>query len=109
MKNTLRNVAGSSLILLMAATPLAAPLAYAESAGQYVDDATITTKVKAALLADSQLKAIHISVKTTQGTVQLAGTVDTPAQESQAIKDANQVDGVKLVSDAITVRGPQEQ
>ena len=109
MKNKLKNVAGTSLIILMAATPLAAPLAYAESTGQYIDDATITTKVKAALMADTQLKAIHISVKTTQGAVQLAGTVDTTVQESQAIKDANQVDGVKLVSDAMTVRGPQEQ
>ena len=54
--------------------------AYGESAGQYVDDATITTKVKAALLSDSQLKATNVSVTTSQGVVQLTGIVATRGQ-----------------------------
>ena len=106
MTRTLRKIV---TFTFLTAISLASSVQAQESSGQYVDDATITTKVKAALLADTQLKALHISVKTTQGTVQLGGTVDSKSQESEAIKVANQINGVKLVSDAMTVRGPQEQ
>lgn len=81
-----------------------APLAFAESAGQYVDDATITAKLKAALIADKQLKALQISVETSQGTVQLTGTVDTKDEEAEAVKVANRVAGVKAVKDLLDVR-----
>jgi osmotically-inducible protein OsmY len=79
-------------------------LALAESTGQYIDDATITTKVKAALLGDSQLKATQVKVETSQGTVQLSGRVDSKTQETQAVQDANQVKGVVSVKDMLTVR-----
>jgi osmotically-inducible protein OsmY len=79
--------------------------AYAESAGQYIDDATITTKVKAALMGDSQLKATKVSVETSQGVVQLTGSVDNKNQESQAVNDASKIGGVKSVSDQLTVGG----
>jgi hyperosmotically inducible periplasmic protein len=81
----------------------ASSIAFAENAGQYVDDATITTKVKAALLSDSQLKATKVSVQTTQGTVQLTGAVGSKSQESEAVRVANQVNGVKTVTDQLTV------
>jgi hyperosmotically inducible protein len=80
---------------------------YAESAGQYIDDATITAKVKAAILSDAQLKATQVSVQTSQGTVQLSGTVDNQMQESEALKVANQVDGVRSVKDLLNVRTTQ--
>ena len=87
----------------------ASSIARAESASQYIDDSTVTTKVKTALISDSQLKAMHVSVKTNQGIVQLSGTVDTPDQEAEAIKVANQVSGVKSVTDSLTVRSTQDQ
>jgi hyperosmotically inducible protein len=83
--------------------------AFGESAGQYVDDATITTKVKAALLSDQQLKATQVSVTTSQGVVQLSGTVSSKDQESQAIRDANKIKGVQSVQDQLQVRGMQDQ
>lgn len=83
-------------------------LAKGETAGQYIDDATITTKVKAAMLNDSQLKPTQISVETTQGTVKLTGAVDNKNQEAEAVKVANQVNGVKSVSDLLTLRNSQE-
>ena len=94
-------------ILSALVVALSTPYARAETAGQYIDDSAITTKVKAALLADNQLKALHISVQTTQGIVQLSGTVDSSAQEEEAVKVANRVDGVKSVSDAISLRNAQ--
>jgi len=84
-------------------------LAASESTGQYIDDATLTTKVKAAIVADKQLKAMQISVETNKGVVQLTGAVDTKSQESEAIKVANQVDGVQDVKDEMTVRGSQSE
>jgi osmotically-inducible protein OsmY len=84
-------------------------IARAESTGQYIDDASITAKVKAALLADKQLKATQVSVETNQGAVQLKGTVASKDQESEAVKAANQVNGVKSVNDMIQVTNSQEQ
>ena len=79
-------------------------------AGQYISDAAITTKVKAALLSDSQLKATKVSVETTQGVVQLTGSVDSKSQESEAVSAANKVDGVKSVKDLLSVKsGTQQQ
>ena len=74
-----------------------------------IDDATVTTKVKAALMADSQLKSTQVSVETTEGVVQLSGAVDTKGQESEAVQAASKVGGVKSVKDLLTVRGSQEQ
>ena len=87
----------------------AASLAAAEGAGQYIDDATITTKVKAALMSDSQLKATQVSVETNQGVVQLSGAVQNKNQETEAVRAANKVDGVKSVKDLLTVKGGTQE
>jgi|SRR5580704_17036948 hyperosmotically inducible protein len=105
MRNALKLATVSAFIILLGVSPIA----FAESAGQYIDDATITTKVKAALLSDSQLKAIRVSVETNKGAVRLSGTVDTKDQESEAVKVANQVNGVTSVHDLLTVRGTQDE
>jgi osmotically-inducible protein OsmY len=105
MRNVFKLTTGSAFILLLGASPIAR----AESAGQYIDDATITTKVKVALLSDSQLTATKVSVETNHGAVRLSGTVDTKDQESEAVKVANQVNGVKSVHDLLTVRGTQDE
>ena len=62
-----------------------------------VDDAAITTKVKAALLADDQVKGTQINVDTSGGTVRLTGTVDSAAQVSRAMEIAKGVSGVQRV------------
>jgi hyperosmotically inducible protein len=88
---------------------LAAPAQAAETTGQYLDDATITTKVKAALLQDDQLKDTSISVETDKASVHLTGMVNSKAQANEAIRVANKVDGVKSVMDHIAVRSSQSQ
>jgi len=75
-----------------------------ETAGQYVDDATITTKVKQAFVSDPQVKASQVNVETMQGVVQLSGFVDSPASEARAVELAHRVVGVKSVKDDIIVR-----
>jgi hyperosmotically inducible periplasmic protein len=76
-----------------------------ETAGQYVDDTTITTKVKAALLRDEGLKGHQVNVETMEGTVQLSGFVDSAQQAARAAELARGVEGVKSVRNSIVVRG----
>lgn len=68
-----------------------------ESTGQYVDDTTITTKVKAAILNDPTLKSAEINVETFKGRVQLSGFVSSKANIDQAVIVAQAVGGVTSV------------
>lgn len=75
-----------------------------ETAGQYVDDSVVTTKVKAAIFDDMALKTFQINVKTYQGTVQLSGFVDSPEHARQAGEIARKVQGVKEVKNDLLVK-----
>lgn len=68
----------------------------------YVDDSTLTTKVKAALLKAQGMKSTDISVKTTKGVVTLSGTVQDAGQVKQAGAVAAKVKGVKKVENKLT-------
>jgi hypothetical protein len=67
------------------------------TAGQAVDNAALTTRVKSALLADDQVKGTQINVDSANGVVTLTGTVDNPAHIDRAVELARQVDGVQRV------------
>ncbi len=73
-------------------------------AGAVVEDSVITTKLKAALLADSEIKGTDVSVDTEQGEVTLTGTVQSAAQKDRIEKIAQGIDGVKNVQDKLTVK-----
>lgn len=73
-------------------------------AGQYVDDSAITAKVKAALLKDSKLKSLAVSVETSKGTVLLSGFVDNAEQQRRAAEVASGVTGVVTVKNALVVK-----
>lgn len=74
-----------------------------ETPGEYVDDAYITSSVKAALAADPVVKATQVQVETYKGTVLLSGFVDSPEAVQRAAEVARQVKGVKEVKNAVTV------
>jgi len=78
-----------------------------ETPGAYVDDAVITTKVKAAIVKDSTLKATEINVETYKGIVQLTGFVKSRADINQAVRLAQRVKGVKSVKNDMVVKGRQ--
>jgi hyperosmotically inducible protein len=92
----------------IAATALSS-LAYGAGTGQYIDDATITLKVKAAIMKDTQMRATNVKVETDQGIVQLSGTVNSKDQEAEALRVASTIDGVKSVTDQLAVKGTQDQ
>ena len=75
-----------------------------ESTGEYIDDATITTKVKAAFVKDPVVSAMDVKVDTFNSTVQLSGFVDTPEQKTRAEQVARGVSGVTGVANNITVK-----
>jgi osmotically-inducible protein OsmY len=75
-----------------------------ESGGQYVDDATISTKVRAQLVDDQALKAFDIHVETMNDVVQLSGFVDSAQQKIQAEQIARNVAGVRAVRNNIVAR-----
>src|SRR3989337_2967716 len=75
-----------------------------ESTGEYVDDSTITAKVKAAIFDDPALKVLQINVETFKGTVQLSGFVNSPQAVSRAAEVARGVSGVKSVKNNLIVK-----
>ena len=75
-----------------------------ESTGAYVDDASITTKVKAAILDDSSLKVLDIHVVTSKNVVRLSGFVDARPMINRASDVAGKVAGVTAVQNDLVVR-----
>ena len=75
-----------------------------ESAGAYVDDAAITTAVKAKFVEDRTVDAASIKVETLNGTVALSGFAKSNAEKSQAEYLARNTRGVREVRNSLTVR-----
>jgi osmotically-inducible protein OsmY len=74
------------------------------SAGETVDDATLTTTVKAELVQEQSLEAFQIDVDTYRGVVQLNGFVDTAENAEKAAKIANEVPGVVSVKNNLQIK-----
>jgi hyperosmotically inducible protein len=96
----------SALMALALITSLAACSVTSgrETVGEYVDDATITTKVKAAMFDDPALKVMQIGVETMQNVVQLSGFVDSEQTKARAGERARSVTGVREVKNDLVVR-----
>jgi osmotically-inducible protein OsmY len=74
------------------------------SVGEYIDDATITTQVKARMVENKTVDAAAISVETLNGTVMLSGFAKNASERSAAESIARNVNGVKSVRNEIAVR-----
>lgn len=72
--------------------------------GEYIDDSTITTRVKAKFAEDREVSAMAISVETLRGVVQLSGFAKTAGERSKAENLARNTSGVKGVRNDIVVR-----
>lgn len=72
--------------------------------GQYVDDATVTARVKAKFAEDPTVSAMSISVETLKGTVQLSGFARSATEKNRAAEIARTTAGVKAVRNDIVVR-----
>jgi hyperosmotically inducible periplasmic protein len=86
-------------------TPVPTTAVAATTVGTEIDDTVITAKVKSALLEDKDVKSFDIKVETRKGVVQLSGFVDNRHQADRAKGIAHDVEGVKSIDDAMTLRG----
>lgn len=75
-----------------------------ETVGAYVDDATITTQVKARMVEDKTVDAGAVKVETLNGTVSLSGFAKSSAEKAQAELIARNTKGVREVINRMVVR-----
>ncbi len=74
------------------------------SPGEYVDDSAITTKVKAMLFDEPNLRSGQINVETFKGVVQLSGFVNSQADINRAVEIARSIKGVESVKNDMRLR-----
>jgi hyperosmotically inducible protein len=75
----------------------------ADTAIQVAGDTAIAARVKAALVAEKNVKSTDVSVDAFQGRVILRGTVPDAEQIALAARVARAVDGVKSVDNRLVV------
>jgi osmotically-inducible protein OsmY len=92
------SLAAAALVAACSGTPSR------ESTGQYIDDSTITTKVKSAFVRDEAVSALRIGVETYKGKVQLSGFANSPQEITRATELARTVPGVKAVDNDIRLK-----
>ena len=92
------------LLVLIVSFTACASTSKRESAGEYVDDSVITTKVKSLLAGDDFLKSFRISVETYKGMVQLSGFVGSQKAVDKAVQIARSVNGVRSVKNSLIVK-----
>ena len=102
MKNSCATLVLSGLI---AVTSIGCAVTRDQSTvGEYIDDATVTTQVKAQFAEDPVVSALAINVETLRGTVQLSGFSKSAAERTRAGDLASRTKGVKSVKNDIVVR-----
>jgi hyperosmotically inducible protein len=90
-------------LLATLACAFALPLHAKETAGNAIDDSSITTEIKAQLFDNKNTHATKISVTTYLGIVQLSGFVSTDNEKEWAARIAQGVKGVKEVRNSIAL------
>lgn len=92
-------------VLLVAALLVVSLLVTAcgKSVGETIDDSTITTRVKTALLNDPDVGGLRIDVDAFKGVVTLSGRVKTKAEEDKAVSIARRTDGVTDVKSTLQI------
>ncbi|MDB5764775.1 MAG: transport-associated protein [Herminiimonas sp.] len=90
--------------LLLVAVAGCASTSKSEGTGEYVDDAVITSKVKAEIFNEPSLKSREINVETFKGIAQLSGFVSSQADINKAVEVARSVKGVKSVKNDMRIK-----
>lgn len=104
MDRTLGTTAAAIALVAALALGACAPTRTNEGTSAYVDDAAITSKVKAAILEDPALKVMQINVTTYKDVVQLSGFVDRRQMIGRTGRVASRVSGVASVENNLIVK-----
>jgi hyperosmotically inducible periplasmic protein len=93
-----------AIVMMLASLVVGCQTMTGKSAGENIDDGTITASVKSKLVADKASNMTRVNVDTNNATVYLNGTVETPEQKARAEQLAWQVKGVKSVVNNLQVQ-----
>jgi osmotically-inducible protein OsmY len=104
MKNLIRIFSALLLTMSLLMVSGCASTSRHEGSGEYVDDSVITTKVKAMLFDEPNLRSGQINVETFKAVVQLSGFVSTRADMDKAIEVARKVKGVESVKNDMRLK-----
>ena len=99
--HTLRTIA---VLLVMVMAVGACQTVTGKTAGQTVDDATITATVKSKLVADKAANLTRVDVDTSNGVVHLNGTVQNAEQKARAEQLAREAKGVTRVVNNLQIQ-----
>ena len=101
-----RTTAGLAILLVAFLAPVlqGCQSTTGRTAGQTIDDASITAAVKGKLVAEKMSNLVRVDVDTNRGTVYLTGVVETPDDKDRATQLARAVDGVRDVVNNLQVQ-----
>lgn len=104
MRTSINTVAITAVVLLAAGCSV---FKGQKTAGEFVDDSTIATRAKAALVKDSTVSATDFNIDVYKGEVTLTGVAKSQSEVERAIDDIKRVDGVKSVKNSTRVASAQ--
>jgi hyperosmotically inducible protein len=96
--------AAALFVVISCTVPLISACASSGAVNRTIDDATITARVKTALLNDTVIDATKIDVDTAAGVVTLTGVVKSKEEERKAIELTRHVAGVRDVKASLQVQ-----
>ena len=99
MRSSMKIVTVTAMILLAGCNLIKGK----ETTGQYVDDTTIATRSKAALVKDDTVSASDFNIGVYKGNVTLTGVAKNADEVKRAIDDIKRVPGVVSVKNATRV------
>ena len=102
--NTRNAIAAAMVAIALVSTAGCAVTRGQESVGAYIDDAAITTAVKARFVEHKEVDASSIRVETLKGTVMLSGFAKSSTERTTAETLTWKVEGVKAVKNEIAIR-----
>jgi osmotically-inducible protein OsmY len=104
MKQLIHFFSALVLALSLLAASGCASTSKSEGTGEYVDDSVITTKIKAQLFDEPNLKSGQITVECYKGIVMLSGFLSSHADIAKAVEIARETTGVKSVRNEMRMR-----
>lgn len=100
---TRRLFQSACVILALSGPAVLGTVACGKTVGDTIDDATITGRVKTAMLDDPDVAGLKIDVDTFKGVVTLSGAVKSQAEADKAVAIARRTSGVSDVKSTLQI------
>jgi hyperosmotically inducible protein len=97
-------IASAMVITTLAVLPGCAVTRGQSTVGEYIDDATISTTIRAKYVDSKTVDATSVKVETLNGEVIISGFARNAEEKARAEQLALEVKGVRRVKNAIEVR-----